>query len=331
MKIVIAKFGSTKVTLTGFAVLGLALIAKEFSLLPAQWLVLVTLGVLTLNLAAALAVTSRLRQEPGLLIFHLALLALLILAAVGRLTHFDGHVEVMEGNAFSAAEVVVDGRGVLHPALLEEIAFVQGPFSVNYAPGVKRARTRSEVLFESASGVQKRDVGDDVPFTSHGFRFYTTHNKGIAVVLTWLPDSGETMTGAVHMPAYPLFDWKQDNGWQPPGGPDIRFWLHLSTPMQEDRAWTLTSDRVSGVLAVNAQGKRIEIKRGEQVRVGSGQLRFDELRGWMGYRIFFDPTLPWLLVAAVMAVFGLALQFWRNSVPRVRGVSEGALPARAVS
>jgi cytochrome c biogenesis protein len=227
----------------------------------------------------------------------------------------------MEGSVFSACEVTLDSKGVLHPDWLQSVAFLQGPFSVDYAPGIKRARTRSQVMIPAQSGDQSRSVGDDVPLVERGFRFYTSHNKGIAVVLTWLPTRGEAITGAVHMPAYPLFDWKQDNAWQPPNGPDVRFWLHLDTPLKEDRAWTLASDGVSGVLVVNSQGKRVELKRGESVMLDGGALRFDELRGWMGYRIFFDPTLPWLLGAALFAVFGLALQFWNKTVPREGGVT----------
>ena len=162
---------STRLTLGGFGILAVALIAREFSLFSASWSVLAILGGLTLNLAAALIVTPRLRQEAGLFIFHLALLALLILAGVGRLTHFDGHVEVMEGNPFSAGEVTPDSRGALHPDWLQSVSFLQGPFSVDYAPGVKRASTRSEVVVQSETGVETRRVGDDVPLVERGFRF----------------------------------------------------------------------------------------------------------------------------------------------------------------
>jgi hypothetical protein len=323
------KFASTRLTLSGFATLGLALVAMQFHVIFANSFALTIIGLLTFNLACALIVTRRLRREPGLLIFHLALLLLLIAAGVGRLTHFDGHVEVLEGSAFSPAEVVVDSHGPFHPPWLQEVTFFQGPFTVDYAPGIKRARTKSEILVDSEFGPMKRDVGDDVAFITNGFRFYTTHNKGVAVVLTWLPTKGEAMTGAVHMPGYPLFDWKQDNRWQAPGGPEIRFWLHLDTPLKEDRAWTLASDKLSGMLVLNTEGRRIELRRGESVSIGGGALRFDELRGWMGYRVFFDPTLSWLLGAAIVAVFGLALQFLRKPVLPQRRASEAPLPAKA--
>ncbi|MBL0122588.1 MAG: cytochrome c biogenesis protein ResB [Betaproteobacteria bacterium] len=330
MKTLMMKLASTKLTVLVFALLGLALVTKEFLTLATSWAVVASIGMLTLNLVAALIMKPRLRRESGLLVFHLALLALLLLAGLGRLTHFDGHVEMLEGNVFSVSEVVTNSQGPFHPAWLQDIAFLQGPFSVDYAPGVKRARTRSEVLFQSKSGGEWHRVGDDVPFLADGFRFYTTHNKGIAAILTWLPSQGGAITGAVHMPGYPLFDWKQANRWQAPGGPDIRFWLHLDTPVQEDRAWTLTSDRASGVLVVNTLGNRAELRRGETVSLEGGTLRFDELRGWMGYRIFFDPTLPWMLSAAVVAVFGLALQFWRKS-KQFKGDVFGTSPAARVA
>lgn len=323
MKKLIGKFASTRLTLLGFGALGLCLLAGQFFMFPVQHtVVLMLLCGLTLNLVAALITVPRLSREPGLLVFHLALLAVLLLAGVGRLTHFDGHVEMMEGSTFTSGEVTQDSKGELHPDRLESVAFIQGAFSVDYAPGVKRARTRSAIAIQSSTGTEMRSVGDDVPFVAHGYRFYTTHNKGIAVVLTWLPANGEAIMGAVHMPGYPLYDWKQDNSWQLSNGPEIRFWLHLDTPLKEDRAWTLASDGVSGVLVVNAQGKRVELKRGESVSVDGGVLRFEELRGWMGYRIFFDPTLPWILGAAMLAVGGLALQFWRKSLRRAGYVSD---------
>lgn len=321
IRIAFKGLASTRLTLIGFSALALAVIALQFALPSANEWVVAILGVLTINLAVAITVKPRLHQEMGLFIFHLGLLVLLLLAGAGRLLHFDGHVEVMEGNFFSVDEVVIDSKGVLHGDGLQAVTFQQGQFSVGYAPGIKRARTHSEIKVPADSGMTARVIGDDVPFMYHGFRFYTTHNKGLAAVLTWMPVNGDAITGAVHMPGYPLFDWKQDNRWHPPQGPDLRFWLHLDTPMREDRAWTLASERVAGVLVVNTQGRRFEIKPGEELALAGGVLRFEELRGWMGYRIFFDPTLPWLLMAAVIAIIGLGIQFWRSSLPRVHETS----------
>jgi cytochrome c biogenesis protein len=40
-----------------------------------------------------------------------------------------------------------------------------------------------------------------------------------------------------------------------------------------------------------------------------GTLRYDGLRSWMGYRASRDPTLPWLLAAALLAAGALAWHY----------------------
>ncbi|OYU68100.1 MAG: hypothetical protein CFE45_43430, partial [Burkholderiales bacterium PBB5] len=41
---------------------------------------------------------------------------------------------------------------------------------------------------------------------------------------------------------------------------------------------------------------------------------YEGLRTWMGYRVAFDPTLPWLLASALLAALALGvhytLKFW---------------------
>jgi hypothetical protein len=32
----------------------------------------------------------------------------------------------------------------------------------------------------------------------------------------------------------------------------------------------------------------------------------------MGYKLFYDPTLHWLFIAAMITVLGLAAHFWRK-------------------
>jgi hypothetical protein len=32
----------------------------------------------------------------------------------------------------------------------------------------------------------------------------------------------------------------------------------------------------------------------------------------MGYKVFYDPTLHWMFLAAVIAIIGLSAHFWRK-------------------
>jgi cytochrome c biogenesis protein len=310
MNVLLYIAGSTRTMLGCFAVLSVALL---FAGEDNAWAVPLALTALALNLAAAIAVHPRLRRG-GLGVFHACLLALLVTAAVGQLTRFDGHVEVVEGGAFEPQAVTTVRAGPLHAWRLPRDAFVQGPWTVDYAPGVKRAHTRSAVLVAQADGsAQPQVVGDDEPLRIDGYRLYTTHNKGFAPVVTWLPDAGEPATGALHMPSYPLFDWKQEARWEVPGQGEVRLFLQLDAPLDERVAWTLDTASIRAALVVHAEGRRTVLRPGEAVALAGGRLSYDRLTGWMGYRIFHDPTLPWLFALAAVAVAGLGAHVWRRA------------------
>jgi len=326
----LASFASARVMLAGFALLAAGtFVARDDPAAPVS-LIVMPLSLLALNLGAALATNHRLRRG-GLGVFHVALLALMIVAAVGRLCRFEGRVELTQGQSLGEVAVEVTTRGPLHIDGLSAVAFVQGPFSVDYAPGVRRARTRSEVgVVDGDGGVTTRTVGDDMPLVLGGYRFYTTHNKGLAPIVTWLPDRGTPQTGSLHMPSYPLFEWKQDNRFTPPGGPEVRVFLRIDKPLDELAAWRLDPQTTPTALVVHAEGRRSELVPGESVRLTAGTLRFERSTGWMGYRIFFDPTLPWLFVLATVAATGLAWHLWRRVAAgpsRTARVPMGEFPA----
>jgi len=262
---------------------------------------------LFINLLAAIAVHKRLRQQVGLLIFHLSLALLALLAAAGSMISLKGHVEVTEGIAFSSDMVVADA-GPLHPWNLDQVKFVQGPFAINYEAGMNRRHTRSQVMLPDGQGrLLERTVGDDNPMVIKGYRFYTTFNKGFAPILTYTSEDGVTRTGSVHMPSYPMSDYNQGNEWTPPDGSSpVTLWLNIKQKIyDEDGVWDFKiPDRT--VLVVIQGDKRRELSPGQEIRLGSGLLRFEQLRTWMGYAIFYDPTIFWMLSAAALAALGLA-------------------------
>ena len=317
----LASLASARVMLAGFALLAAGTYAAHDDPAAPAALIVAPLCLLAANLGAAIATNRRLSRG-GLGVFHIALLTLMIVAAGGRLSRFEGRVELTQGQSLGEAAVEVTTRGPLHPDALSAVAFVQGPFSVDYAPGVRRAHTYSEVgVPDAGGGLTTRTVGDDTPLVLEGYRFYTTHNKGLAPVVTWSPDGGTAQTGSLHMPSYPLFDWKQENRFTPPGGPEVRLFLRIDTPVDDQAAWRLDPQTMPTALVVHAEGRRSELAPGESVRLTSGTLRFERLTGWMGYKIYFDPTLPWLFVLATVAATGLAWHLWRRAVA-------GPLPAR---
>lgn len=314
MNRLLSALGSLKLTLPGMALLVVGVLASYRAALTPAWWVAAPLALLAVNLAAAIATNVRFRRQPGLLVFHLCLLAVLLLAAAGRLAYFSGRAQVLVGEAFDAAAVQVQSRGPWHPGeRLDGVSFVQGDFSVAYAPGLTRGETRSEVSLPDRANATAV-VGDTRPLKAAGFRFYTTSNKGYAALLTWLGEDGGRSRGAIHFPSYPLKDWNQVNRWRTSAGTELRVELVLARRAPDTRDWVLDSRRARGAgsLRVHRGERSRALQPGEWLELPGGRLRFDELRMWMGYHIAFDPMLSWLLAAGALGVAGLAWHFWRK-------------------
>lgn len=304
---------SLKLTLVGMVLLGLGAAASYGNPVETSvWVLIVPLALLAINLAAAIVTNPRINRQPGLLVFHVCLLSTVLLAGVGRLTHLDAHIEMPQGEAFHKNALMEVNKGPWHAGNLDGVAFLQGGYTVDYSVGLQRGLTHSEVFLPGSKGERvSQDVGDDRPLVLERYRFYTTHNKGFAPILTWLPNQGQPITGRINMPSYPLFDYKQDNQWTPPGTQEtIKFWLQLKTGMTPEAAWVLDGRNSTGTLVVSVGDKREELKVGDEVQLAQGRLRYESLTTWMGYRVFYDPTIQWLFWVTMIGVLGLTHFFW---------------------
>jgi cytochrome c biogenesis protein len=308
----LGRLASLRLTTAGFVLLAVVALAAQADTRVPAWALVLPQALLASNLAASLATQPRIRRG-GLGLFHVALLGCLLLLAWGRLTHYEGRVEVTQGSAFDAAAAEPLSLGPWHGDRLRRVRFEQGPVEVRYAPGLKRARTLSRVVVpdppdqpSDPAAPRTETVGDDHPLRLAGFRFYTTHNKGFAPLLSWTPPGGVTSTGAVHLPSYPLFDGQQQQRWTPPGGSEVRLWLRLPKTVDERAAWQLQPEQVSAVLVAEVAGQRFELRPGDTASGTFGALRYERLLGWMGYRIHFDPTLSVLWWLACLGLAGLA-------------------------
>lgn len=311
----LSRLSSLKLTLVGMILLGIgAGLSYGNPTDVSVWVLIVPLALLAINLAAAILTNPRINRQPGLLVFHVALLSTVVLAGVGRLTHLDAHLEIALGQAFSQDLLLEVQKGPWHAGNLDAVAFVQGPYTVEYAAGLRRGLTHSEVLIPGPnSKMTARDVGDDRPLVLERYRFYTTFNKGFTPILTWIPDQGQPVTGRINMPSYPLYDYKQDNRWTPPGTQEeIKFWLQLDTGLTLEKPWVLDGRNAKGVLVVTSKDQRVELNLGDEVRLEHGSLRYDDLTTWMGYRVFYDPTIQWMFFVAIAGVIGLSHYFWKK-------------------
>jgi cytochrome c biogenesis protein ResB len=280
-----------------------------------SWLAL-PLGLLAVNLLAAIVVHPAFRREPPLLAFHLALLALVLIAALGRLTYLSGQAEVTTGEYFDAS-LVISQQGLWHEDRLKSLNFRLDGFTIDYLPNrgmaqrdVTRARLR---WFDRHGNEQQGIIGDHYPLLLGGYRFYTSHNKGFAPLFRWQPAAAPTQQGSIHLPAWPSHEYRQALDWTLPGTAH-----QLWTQLQFDEA-LLDGEHPSQfrtprehLLVVRDGNKRYEMRPGMSIDLADGRLTYLELRTWMGFKIFYDWTLPWLLAAGVMAVLALGWHYWRK-------------------
>jgi hypothetical protein len=117
----------------------------------------------------------------------------------------------------------------------------------------------------------------------------------------------------VHLPSYPMNEYGQAREWTPPGS-DAKLWVMLDIDEVLLDPAGPAQFRLPGQhnLVLRAGNERLELKPGESHRIGGGLLVYEGLTTWMGYNVFYDWTLPWMVSACVVAVSALAWHFWRK-------------------
>lgn len=309
----LARAGSPRLTLVLLAALGLAA-AASYGLEASSALLAPPLAALAANLGAAVIANPVFRRQPALLAFHLALLVLVLLVLAGRLTYLSGRVELTQGVPFEGDLVAVEA-GPLHPWRLAELRFVNEGFRIRYVPGLRRGPTENRVRWRDASGVERSAViGDQRPLVLAGYRFYTTPNKGFAPLFAWHPaGGGAPLRGAVHLPSYPLNEFGQAREWEPPGSGQ-RLWvmLRIEEPVLDPGRESVFRLPKRHRLVVRAGEERRELAPGERLALPGGTLVYEGLTTWMGYKVFYDWTRPWLLAACLVAAGTLGWHYWRK-------------------
>lgn len=302
----VAHFGSLRTTLAGLALLACGALAVSTAGTAAVPALAGAMVALALNLGAAVATQPAFRRQMALLVFHLALLALVVLAALGRLTALDGRFELTQGATFDGA-LVESAAGRWHRDGLARLELRHEGFEIDYAPGRMRGATRNRVAWTGDDGRPRAaQIGDHRPLLAGGYRIYTTPNKGYAPVLTWRPDGGEPVTGAVHLPAYPAHELRQSREWPLPDGRMLWIQLPIERTPIDPNAHARFALPESHRLVLRVGERRAELEPGASLALAGGELVYEELRTWMGYRVTHDWTLPWMLAASLLAAFALA-------------------------
>ena len=305
-------FAGNRCTLVLLVLLALGILLYYWLLLDYRmWFIAMPALLLCANFLLALGSRGLMRQKAPLLVFHFALIALVLFAIAGHLSRFGASLELAVGESF-AGQLENRSQGPLHRYGLDEVEFTNLGFNIRYHAGVKREKTRNRIALNRAGGAtQTVEIGDHVPLVIGHYRFYTTHNKGYAPVIEWRPrSSNRSQVGAIHLPAYPAHRFGQALEWQLPGSDDS-IWTMLNFDeevMPVDRAFDFMLPQRHSII-IRYQGRRHELFPGDAIDLPQGSLRYRELTSWMGYRVNYDWTRPWMLAAALIGLLALMLHY----------------------
>ncbi|MCM2288422.1 MAG: cytochrome c biogenesis protein ResB [Sulfuritalea sp.] len=266
------------------------------------------LSMLSLNLLAAMVTNKAFRRQMPLLVFHLALLAIIVLVAMGRLTYLRATTEVVTGGEHQAMDRI--RAGPWHWGAMDDVHFENLGFRIEYKPGLQRDTTVNKVRWRDESGIPRTmEIGDQVPLVIRGYRFYTSSNKGFAALFRWEPNGGKAELGSINFPSYPANKDQQTSTWRL-GNDELR--IKLSIPEQLIDPDAASSFRLPDRhdVTVDFSWRVAVLQPGESVLIPAGRLVYVGLTTWMGYNVFYDWTMPWLLAACALAVLALGWHFW---------------------
>lgn len=296
---------SLKVTLIGLFLLGVGV-----ALIIQHWLsptvaILPGFIVLLINLAIAILIKEKIRNNIPLLFFHLSLLCLMLLIVSSRLTYLKGWVELNEGEVFSSLTGILHS-GPLHPDDFSRVAFKQGNFTTRIEDGARR-ETQSVIGLP----ISRKEflLSDQQPLTLGNYQFTLSSHIGYSIMFSWQGDSGFLM-GSVKLPAYQR-DKMLSREWQLPNS-QLKVW----TMLELDNSRSMKGEFVLPKeyrLVLRYDKKRFQLKTGQRHCFAHGCLTFRGLKRWIGYDVFYDWTIPWLIVTCLSAVLSLGVFLWQKS------------------
>jgi cytochrome c biogenesis protein len=271
--------------------------------------------VFTLNLVAAIIARPALRTNVPLLLFHVALLVLVLLFGIARLTYFDGATAITAGVAFEN-DLARDDRGPLHRDRLDEVRFANAGFTENFPQRGRYLATYNRVRWWDEHGNSHlAEIGDDRPLLIAGYRIYTSRNRGFSPTLLWQPAGGERALGTVQLVDTQMGDFAPVNKWRIPAGPEVWAMVDMregDKPAPGARRANLGAGQVDHALVLRIDDQRHELRPGESLTLPDGVLTYVRLDSWMSYRIIHDPTKPWLVATVLVAIASLVWFYVRR-------------------
>ncbi|MBA3338552.1 MAG: cytochrome c biogenesis protein ResB [Geodermatophilaceae bacterium] len=141
----------------------------------------------------ALSAEKGVAKEAGNIIFHLALLGILISLAVGKLFGYEGSILVQEGqgfcNAFQNYDTYTAGT-LVDGAEIAPLCVTLNDFQARYEADLTPARFTAAITYSQAPGTGDSDavVGINSPLRAEGLRLYLTGRGFAPTFSVRLPD-----------------------------------------------------------------------------------------------------------------------------------------------
>lgn len=285
-------------------------------------------------------------RETGNLVFHLALVLVLIAVAVGGLFGWRGNVIVKEGSGFSNTLTQYDawGGGRLATAnTIPPFAFTLDDFAVEFERN--EAQRGSPRLFEATVDLQREPAGPieresiEVNFpisiagakvflVGHGYApsFVVRDSTGAVVLdddIVFLPQDGNfTSTGVIKVP-----DSSPQLGFQgiflPTSAIDDIRGPHSVFPDADDPSVFLSAWEGDLGLDSGVPQSIYSLETGQMEQIGlralipgqtwefpGGEIEFTGWQRWASFQIAFDPGKEAALAASILAMVGLTVSLF---------------------
>lgn len=284
-------------------------------------------------------------REAGNLIFHVSLLAALILVAVGKLYSYQGSIVSVEGTSFCNRPISYDsfhaGR-MVHTGQLADFCIDDlNSFTATYRDDGSPQQFKADVAYSTGlNGPPRHDVitvnhplrteGDRVYLINHGFAPTVTVTRPGAAPITDTEaflgeDENYTSEGAFSFPGAddkPGSDIGLSGVFAPTpvinGGVVTSIAPSARNPVLALLAYTGTlnpTGQPQSVYSLNSAAiatgklKKVAAKNlavGQSVTLPDGTtVRFDGYKQWATMQVSHDPTQLLLLIAAILMVTGL--------------------------
>ncbi len=284
-------------------------------------------------------------REAGNLVFHVCLLAALLLVAIGKLYSYQGSIVSVEGTGFCNRPILYDtfhaGRLVKTGQLSDFCLDDLNSFDATYRSDGTPSQFKADVTYSTGlTGAAKHDVITvNHPLRTEGDRIYLINHGFAPTVTVTRPGKQPTQDTEAFLPEDQ--NYTSEGAFSFPGvdsqpGTDIGLsGVFAPDPQIANKVVTSISPQPSqpvlallaykGTLNPNGQPQSVYSLNAEAISSGKlkqvaaknlsvGQsitmpdgttVRFDGYKQWATLQVSHDPTQLFLLIAAVLMVVGL--------------------------